>query len=214
VLKRLNRLSEAGRDYCRAKDFPLRDLSAKPNLIDLSRFYNGGFKANWHGHEPVNNLVNLPVGVQTLAEIPFDVRALIQVRLNSLLHPTQVTNIPVAQVCRRIHFLHAAIEAGMARDGTQLGRYVMHLGNGERKEMPVVVGKDLGDWFERPPELGKTWTIAWTGTNARSRLFNVKIRLFKSTWANPLPNVPVQSIDLVATDNQGYPFVVAITTER
>jgi len=75
------------------------------------------------------------------------------------------------------------------------------------------VGRDIADWCDQPNEKNKDFLVAWSGTNESSRQQGRTIRLFKSTWENPLPSVEVKSIDFVSTHEQAAPFLVAITAE-
>jgi tetratricopeptide (TPR) repeat protein len=213
ILRQLNLPIEAQADRCRAFEIPPRGAQAKPNLVDLSLFYNAGLKWNWHRDMPESNLAALPTGIQNLGGTEFDIRGLVQVTRWGADYPASVTNVPVGQVCQRFHFLHAAVGAGGAPDGTQIGRYVVHYSNGRQQEIPVVIGQDLADWFEQPNEKGKPFVVAWTGTNAKSQIQNTHIRLFKTTWPNPWPDIAIQSIDFEALDKQASPFLVAITVE-
>src|SRR5438093_3888533 len=60
-------------------DFPTRDPRASRRLLDLSEQYNGLLADSWQGF-PGNHLAELPTGVQKFAEVPFDVRGVIQLR--------------------------------------------------------------------------------------------------------------------------------------
>jgi eukaryotic-like serine/threonine-protein kinase len=205
---------EPDRASPKPKGIPPRDPAAKPDLIDLSSYYNGGFAANWHGSTPENNLAALPTGIQNLAGIDFDVRGLIQVDYEpspTVKFPSEVLDIAVGQTCRRLHFLHAANGAGRAEDGTEIGRYVIHFADGQQRHLPLRIGEELADWWTQPNEAGKRFKIAWTGTNRDT--LQRGIRLFVTTWTNPRPGVKIQTIDLVATHKQGGPFLVALTAE-
>jgi hypothetical protein len=122
----------------------------------------------------------------------------------------------VGFLCQRAHFLHAATRAADLPDGTQIGNYIAHFVDGEQIEIPIVIGRDLGYWKNRPDDTGKPFVIAWTGisANTSSVAEGRDIRLFKTTWENPLPEVPLRSIDLISTHGRAAPFVVAITAER
>lgn len=91
---------------------------------------------------------------------------------------------------------------------------MIHLDDGQPREMTLVVGRELADWWEQRGETNTSFTVAWTGTNKKSERTKSKIRLFKSTWENPQPGVAVQSIDLQATHPKAAPFLIAITVER
>ena len=58
------------------------------------------------------------------------------------------------------------------------------------------MGRDVADWFSQLNEENKKFTIAWSGTNESSREEGRTIRLFKSTWQNPIKGVVVTAIAL------------------
>ena len=118
----------------------------------------------------------------------------------------------VGQVCRRLHFLHAARNAALIEDGLEIGRYVVHFANGEQREVPLVLGRDLVDW-ETQPRSAEAYVTAWTGENPKSRRLGTKIRLFKSTWQNPLPEIAIESVDFLALRPGPCPFLVALTVK-
>ncbi len=206
LLQRMNRLAEAAADRCQALNIPRRDVRARANLLDLSLFYNARLRGE-------TDLASLPTGIQSLDGTEFDVRGLVEVSRRFPAYSALVTNIPVAQICRRLHFLHAAVNADVVADGTQLGRYVVHYSNGQQGEIPLVQGRDLADWWEQANEQGKPLVVAWTGTNSASQREGRHIRLFKTSWPNPQPDLAVRSIDFEAMDKVGSPFLVAITAE-
>jgi hypothetical protein len=193
---------------------PTRSATAKANLIELSRYYNAGLTEIWHPSG--SDLAQLPQGVQTFAGVEFDVRGLIQVGSESpdgVKYRKKVSGIRIARQSQRLQFLHAAINAADVKDETQIGSYIIHLANGERREIPIVVGRDVADWWNQSDEENKKFVIAWTGTNEASRAAGRTIRLFKSSWENPYPEAEVKSIDIVSTHDVAAPFLVAITAE-
>jgi hypothetical protein len=226
-LKRQNRLSEASADNCLARGIPMRDPQAAANLIDLSLHYNAGLKESWYPGVGLgtSDLSEVPHGIQTFAGVQFDVRGLIQVNAESTSgedYPRGVSGIAVQRACRRLHFLHAAIDASYARvvpDGTEIriGYYSIHYSNGELVHIPIVIGQSLADWFTQPNQEKETFTIARTGQNAESRRQGRTIRLFKSTWENPTPAETIRSIDfgvsVLANTFWSAPFLVAVTAE-
>src|SRR6185369_17620089 len=182
-LKRQNRLTEAAMDFCLAKNIPSRQPQTRPDLIDLSLYYNASLAEKWHAGAPTD-LSALRYGVQTLAGVEFDVRGLIQVGAETSTgekYPKEILDIAVGRECQRLHFLHSAIYAFSTKDGTQTGSYVIHYGDGQRRVIPLVIGQDLADWWSQPNEENKRFTIAWKGTNEMSRQQGRTIRLFKTT---------------------------------
>jgi eukaryotic-like serine/threonine-protein kinase len=196
---------------------PLRDPTAPANLLDLSAFYNAPFKGNWHNDRADNDLSELPVGIQELAGTRFDVRGLIQLhtsRPDISPQTEQVTGLPAPSMCRRVHFLHGAI---LAEDspGTVIGKYIFHFADRTTEERSIVLGKDVLDWWAKPPESAARdgLTVAWTGQNGRSREKGRTLRLYKTTWENPRPRAPITGIDFLSAGKVSAPFLVAITIE-
>ncbi len=191
---------------------PERAPQASRNLIDLTSHYNSALGDNWHDPwDAGGHLGELPIGVQTLAGTPFDVRGWIQVAQESKEYPPRVDRIVVGVRCARLHFLHAAINAALIEDGTPIGRYVVHYTGGQQQEIPITLGVDLADWFTQ--ETNRPFVLAWTGENPKSRRAGQKIHLFKSTWQNPLREIPIESVDFLTLRPGPSPFLVALTAE-
>jgi tetratricopeptide (TPR) repeat protein len=229
LLRRLDRLGESQADLLRAKNIPARDPQAHPNLIDLTSRYNAALTENWLAPcydvlkggirfpRASSDLSELPQGIMTLADVPFDVRGLIQVGAVASTgenYPTEVTDIPVGRACARLHFLHAAIFAADRPDGTRIGTYLIHYASGRKEEIPIFIGQSLADCFVQLNDDNKTFTIAWRGRSAESRRQGTTVRLFKSTWKNPAPTEAIHCIDFVFhPPGPAAPFLVAITAE-
>ncbi|MBI4662028.1 MAG: hypothetical protein HY735_24665 [Verrucomicrobia bacterium] len=198
-------------DELLAQAIPARESAAKPNLVDLTPHYNVVLTQHWYGL-PGNDLAELPRGIQTFVDVEFDVRGVVQ--LGSLFladeqFPEAVKRIVVRRRCQRIHFLHAAV-CGRGKRGTLVGSYLMHYASGDTEEFTLKLGEQILDWWERPHDgTVEKIEVAWKGTNEVAR----SIRLFKSTWENPQPDVPVNSIDFLSAMNDAAPFLVAISAE-
>lgn len=201
-----------------APRFPARDRNTKPGLLDLTSFYNAALTESWHGNTG-NDLGELPSGPQTIAGVEFDVRGIVQLGGLSPAakkYPTEIKGIKVNGKYERLHFLHAAAHGGAADEGKLLGAYVVHYATNQmRLEIPITYGRDVRDWHvmanepAAPPEL----KVAWTGTNAVSKRSGGYIRLFLTTWLNPVPTVAIESIDVVTGRAGPGPFLIAITAE-
>jgi len=185
----------------------MRDPQAGGYLIDLSLHYNVGFTDSWHPGAGTNDLPELRRGILTLDGVQFDVRGLIEGAESGFgkKYPTTVAEIAVQRACRRVHFLHAAMDTrGIPAytdypDYWQIGSYVVHYSDGRQQQF----GNE-----EKSP-----FTVVWSGRNAWSRPPIGMIRLFKSTWENPDPAVIIRSIDFVTTGPAPARFLVAITAE-
>lgn len=192
---------------------PPRDPRASPNLVDLTPYYNAALGENWM--DPRDNrdhLGELPTGLQRLAGTEFDIRGLIQVERQCPTHPPRINGIAVGKSCQRLHFLHAARNAALLEDGLEVGRYVVHFASGEQREIRLLLGRDLVDWHIQP-RAEETYMTAWSGFNPKSRALGKHIRLFKTTWQNPSPDVQITSIDFVASCPGPCPFLIALTAE-
>jgi serine/threonine protein kinase/WD40 repeat protein len=202
-----------------AREIPARPADAEARLIDLSSYYNGALTESWYGQPEGNDLRELTPGLHELAGVPFDVRGLIQVGAGShgaVDYPVAVRGIRVNQTCGRLHFLHAAIFADRTPAGAGIGAYVVHYADSRQAFIPINIGTDVLDWCSQPQEAPAPAVIAWTGQNEKSREIGQRVRLFKTSWVNPFPSVPITRIDLItypADQVKAKPFLVAVTTE-
>jgi hypothetical protein len=216
LLRHLNRPVEAQSDLLLAKGIPARDRPAKAALIDLTQHYNAGLAESWHGGAGRSDLSALAPGTRRLAGVEFDLRGLVQVGNQSrdgLKYPPAVTDIPIEQPCRKLQFLHSAIFATTTTNGTPIGRYIVRYADGRTNTVPIVFGRDVANWGSHlKDDLGGV-TVAWEGESAADKQRKRKVRLFKTTWENPWPEVAIKSIDLVAGSVEAKPFLVAITAE-
>jgi tRNA A-37 threonylcarbamoyl transferase component Bud32 len=192
---------------------PARDPNAGRNLIDLTAHYNAVLSENWMDPRGGgDDLRELPIGIQKLAGTEFDVRGVIQVEQGCRKHPPEILGVVIGQPCRRIHFLHAARNAGLLEDGIQIGSYFISLADGTQQEIPLVLGRELVDWRIQPRRK-EEYVTAWVGQNPHTRKLRKHIRLFKTTWENPFPEVEVRSVDFVSACPGPCPFLVALTVE-
>jgi hypothetical protein len=197
-------------------EFLPRDPKARPQLLDLTPSYNATLTNGWQGF-PGNHLARLPMGIQKLSGVEFDVRGVIQLNGTELPaeFPSKVTGIPVGQKCQRIHFLHALSFTYMTN--TVQASYVLHYANGAVHTFPVVYGQHIADWWHEPKSTNtpRRADIAWTGINEASEAYNMAISLYHTAWENPLKEVEITTMTFDAGMKQylSGPFVVAITLE-
>jgi hypothetical protein len=127
-----------------------------------------------------------------------------------------VKGIPVHQKGARLHFLHAAAWGKQQDDGKLIGSYVIHFAvQNMLLQVPIVYGQSVRDWHEWSGErpAPKELVVTWRGVNGVSKRSNAFIRLFRTTWTNPAPDLEIESIDFVSSDQNPGPFLVAITAE-
>ena len=88
----------------------------------------------------------------------------------------------------------------------------------------MVAGEHMFDWWfplfktginPRYFKMAPGTERAWTGSNPfiKRTWPGESLLLFKSTFANPQPDVTISNIDLVSTMTLTAPFIVAITVE-
>jgi hypothetical protein len=168
-----------------------------------------------------NNFSSLGPGLHTLDGIKFDVRGLVHlsgqaVKREGQVFPERVDGILIGQKCRRLHFLQAS--SWESDPGTPVGSYVLHYADGEKRELPIVFGKDTANWWFSgvPVEASEPAgaRVVWAGHNALSDRNNNAICLLKSTRDNPRPDVEVVSIDFVSSMSLAAPFLVALTVDN
>jgi len=200
---------------CRAYGLNLRSRAADTpaKLIDLTDFYTASPDADWRSSRfPGHDLSALPGGRQVLEGIEYDVRGLVQLssaRLKSRLleYPEYVRGIPVQQSCRRIHFLHAADTP--ANPLETVARYAVHWSDGREEQIPIRYAVEALPWDWEPPPGTAQPVVAWHGTSPAGH----PVWLFRTTWTNTHPDVPVANLDLSSTMTACGMFIVAITAE-
>ncbi len=203
------------------RQFPPRPASAPAQLLDLTPFYNALLSDSWHQGQQGqgNDLSELPVGIERLAGVDFDIRGIVQLaskQQSSAAFPSEVKGIRVGQKCRRIYFLHAAGFGKMTDEGKQIGTYIIHYGSDQmRCEIPIIYGQSVRDWHVQAQEAepAKDLKVAWTGQNALSRRSNHSIRLFLTSWSNRVPDLEIESIDFTSSMLAPAPFLIAVTIE-
>ena len=72
--------------------------------------------------------------------------------------------------------------------------------------------RDYFHFLESSPD-DSAPVVAWTGSNAQSRKIGTTLRLYKQTWVNPRPDVPIRSLDFVHGKAHAVPILVGITVE-
>jgi hypothetical protein len=198
------------------EDFPQRAPRASPRLLDLTPHYNGLLTDSWQGF-PSNHLAQLPSGHQVFGGVPFDVRGVIQLRGEEhelpFSFPVKVEGISVNQKLRRIHFLQGA--SFEPRSRTNIATYVIHYADNQTREIPIVYGKQIADWWDDPKDPWELTDakVAWSGHNEAADAYGKFLRIYQCTWENPLKDTEVANISFVSGATISAPFLIAITLE-
>jgi hypothetical protein len=203
------------------KSYPDRDSKARPQLLDLTRFFNARLTDTWHGNQNAtgNDLGSLPVGIQKLEGVEYDLRGVIQLASKAPTanrFPANISGIKVGQKVQKLHFLHSGAFGKPADEGKEIGAYVLHFAENQiRLEVPIIYGKDVRDWhyWSNEADPPATLHMVWKGENKTTKTANSYLRLFETTWTNIVPDAEVESIDFVSKLSQPAPFLLAITVE-
>ncbi len=181
-----------------------------PELLDLSPFYNVFLNENWNPETSQNHtLASLPTGSNVLGGVQFDARGIVQLHGGVFRDiprghfPDQVRGIPVAQLARRLHFLHATVYRTSA--GNEIGAFMIHFETGQTQAIPIIYGSDVQDWADKADD----FPVAWSDKGN-----SIALRLYKTTWVNPFADRAIAAVDYVSAMTQCAPFLVAITVER
>ncbi len=199
-----------------------RSAGLPRRLLDLSTVYNALLATDWHNPEDVgNNLASLPTGRQTLGGQEFDIRGVVQLSSIELAklnphYPREVSDVPVALTCAKLHFLHGL--GWPETNGIPIARYVIHYADGGTNTIDVVYGRDVRNWQYWPQAVAREAEGAqpvWQGPQERWKPHypDWGVRLYLQSWINPRPDVAIVSLDLKSAMTKSAPFIVAITAE-
>lgn len=203
---------------------PPRDPKATRKQVDLSDYYHTSLDDDWYNH-PGHDLHDLPKGLQLLDGIIFDIRGVIttacsrSLNVSGLVSPEEVKGIKVNCKGDTIYFLHFAAMCPIAawvNDDMSVGEYVIHYANGEERRIPLEYQKNTLDWWVFPEEGHPSDPNAvevWYGSCEATRRVGKITRLIKYRWENPLPDVEVETIDLISSVSNAAPLLIAITLE-
>ena len=193
-LKRLRAQYEARRIPPRAPEVPA-------NLLDLSAYYTSSLDTTMYAE-----LADLPRGLRNLAGTLWDLRGFVSVAQGQA-----ANHIPVGLRCRQLHFLQST-GGFFTRDGHEVAHWLVRYADGSAVEWPLIYGDQLRDWwwnYGYPREANQA-VIAWEG---HPNVLANGVRLFKSTWTNPRPEVEIQELSLVGGDVNASTSVFAITAD-
>jgi len=183
--------------------------------IDLSNFYgkvSGTEGDSWFAH-PDWKIV--PKGLQSFDGILFDVSGTLLLKSQNMPQLKEaVRNIPVRRACRYIHLLHGVGYAD--EDGTTIAIMEIHYANREKREVPIVHGVHVRNWWkEKEEKVGEVWdpgsAVAWSGQGEYPPPERASVRLFRSTFLNPILTEPIDHIDFVSRNSKAILCIVSLS---
>jgi len=190
--------------------------------LDLRPWCNRGFmdsvagdgQGGWTDQGADNSLDSVPWGPQILCGVPADLLRYDEVENKTCLvlsskhlrpgfGAEKAENIPVNQLVKKLYFFHTA--AWSAAGGRALD-YRIHYTDGTALTVPVVSGRDIGDWWiDRGDNALLRKQVAFK--NSLNRGFYIM------AWSNPYPEREVKSLDIVSANGDVIAVVIAITVE-
>jgi RNA polymerase sigma factor (sigma-70 family) len=175
------------------------------------------------------NLEELPSGIHIFGGVPFDVQGLIQLDGTNMLQfkkrfPVSADNITINQKCNKFYLFHGANWIYGRDFGKTVAKLVVHYGDGSAKEIEIVAGQHIFDWWSplfttgvdpRYLQMAEGTERAWSGSNPLIKDVwpDESLVLYKSTFKNPRPEIVVSSLDYVSTQTGTAPFLVGLTVE-
>jgi hypothetical protein len=97
-----------------------------------------------------------------------------------------------------------------------LGSYKVHYAGGDSKEIPVLIGSHVRDWFYypwQPLEVSEA-PLVWVGLNERARVMAQSFTsLYLMSWTNPAPDTLIERIEFFTSAFNSTLFLVALTAE-
>jgi hypothetical protein len=193
-----------------------RAANTNARCIDLSSNYNATLfhlsTVEYDG-KVIEMITN---GVYTVQGISFDVRGLVHLtaKNSAIPFPQAVEGgISLNQQCARIHLFHGTV--GEAAEGAIVARYIFHLENGHKFQMPIRYGEDVQSRFFDPddPHGPKESQPAWVSPPDRVGSSGHALRLYVNSWSNPESESIIQKVEFISEMTASAPFLVAVTTE-
>jgi hypothetical protein len=220
------RNGEAGRAAMTIESISMdcpRLIADQVQCLDLRPFANMAFRdevkdgrhTGWTGQDE-NDLRNMPVGMQKLGQIPFDV---INPDSNSgkscvMLYspakdifPKSAGPIAVGRKADSLIFLHSA--AWATKPDVTAALYRAEYDDGSVMEIPIVVGAQIAEWWSLNAVTDPAACLAMTVKNEGSAAGIVGIYAYR--WKNPRPEQAIRSLTLASAENEPVVGVIAVT---
>ncbi|OGS19744.1 MAG: hypothetical protein A3J83_09045 [Elusimicrobia bacterium RIFOXYA2_FULL_40_6] len=185
--------------------------------VNLRDAVNMGFKdeveadkkGGWTD-QGTNDLREMPVGMQTFKDIPFDIinpktnngKSCIVLSGTEKPYFPKQTTIEINKKAKTIYFLHAAAWA----ISEVVAEYIITYDDGSKTEAPLTGYKEISEWY-RPVDTGYSF-VAWKWHNP---YVNVDVGINLYEWENPLPQKTIRNIIFKTMDKKTVPVLLAIT---
>lgn len=182
--------------------------------IDLTAFYDKS--GSW---DRGSEFAEVPRGPVTLAGVPFEVNGLLRLsgrsaRNDNKPYRDEVKDIPVNKKFARLHMLH--ILSYSTSQETPYARVVLRYADGTSTMFPMIYGQHARDWhrskYEYPSALGDPNSkVVWRGEYDSTPVNGKTLRIFKTMFTNPKPELEVASIDLYSENITPNATILALS---
>ena len=205
---------------------PAESVPSTTICIDISKHYTAHLTDSLNSPAFVkeNNLAELPKGRQVFLGVPFEVGGLVQLSGKKLQeygrmeYPQAVNDIKLEKRCQRLHLLHGA-GGVFDPERVTIAKLVLHYADKSLRELDIHTGVHVLDWWGYPKQAptGTNSHLAWTGTNLAMKKYPrvppESLRIYKTTFENPPPEIAITSIDYLSTMRNSSPFLIGLTVE-
>jgi len=117
--------------------------------------------------------------------------------------PKEIKGIEVKSKAKKLFFLQAT--AYGTNNNPKIGKYVIHYADGTTKEADLILGKNIGNWWN-PTDLPEAW-VSLKYINP----FGALVGLYTYIWENPYPDKEITKLDFISAQKKPIPICVAIT---
>lgn len=188
--------------------------------IDLTKFYNCGLTQPMHNDPkgPGPSLKNFPAGTNFFGGISFWADGVIQLNGNGLQgqQPNRYTNavagIPIKMKVRKLHFLGGC--GWNINEKAEIGSITVHYENRSQDRISIVYNRQVKDWWQDSSSAGADAPIvAWSGDINKDQGGSGPGTIYRYSWTNPQPDIPIANLDFRSNMIQPAPFIIAITAE-
>jgi hypothetical protein len=189
-------------------------------LIDLSDSFNESFidSIAGDGRGGFADLGDCPfktltTGVKKISEKPFFVKNESGENSSLILRgwkrpdlPEQSGPVNISKKMSEISFLYTALFS-KSKLGDREGVFIIKLESGKCYEHPLVYGKNIFDWYV--PDVPRDIPVDFMVNDAK----NIGRALFMSTWVNPDPSDPVESVQF-QSEGKSILVLLAMTGKK
>ncbi|MFH0795863.1 MAG: carbohydrate binding domain-containing protein [Candidatus Omnitrophota bacterium] len=111
----------------------------------------------------------------------------------------------------RLYFLHTATWVFPDLNNKPIARYVLAYEDGSSETIPLVIGRNVNNWWVYPNERLPDAKIVHIADNPHEGAVGGKLALFVYAWSNPHPDNPIRNITFESLKTEASPKLFAVT---